>query len=224
MLSDDLIKTLKTKYDVVFQDRAHLDLALTHASRNRDINNERLEFLGDRVLSLVLADAIFEAYPTEAEGPLALRHAALVRASMLAQVARDLGLSDALDVSDHDRSSGTAALDNVLADGLEALIGALWCDQGLDACHRLIRGLWKEPLATMTEPPQDPKTALQEWAQARGLPLPRYDMVARTGPDHAPTFTIEVTVEKFGSARAEGASRRVAEKLAATELLERTKA
>lgn len=215
----DLQQRLASQFKITFQQDALLRLALTHASRDRDHNNERLEFLGDRVLGLVLANSIYHLYPHEAEGKLALRHAALVRAEMVATAARALDLAEAIDVSAHDRNSGTAALENVLADAFEAMVGALYLDQGLAACETLIGALWQPYLDQMTEPPQDPKTALQEWAQGRSLPLPQYDLVARDGPDHAPIFTVEVSVKNHGKASASGPSRRLAEKMAAADLL-----
>lgn len=203
-----------------FQDPDLLALALRHASQNRTDNNERLEFLGDRVLGLVLADALYARYGGEAEGKLALRHAALVRADTVASCARDLGLGAQLNISARDRAAGLADLDNVLADTLEAVIGALYLDQGLEAAQEFVLSLWADRLETQGAPPQDPKTALQEWAQARNLPLPVYTLVARTGPDHAPEFTIEVGVKHAAPVRASAATRRAAEKSAAEQMLE----
>lgn len=201
----------------------YLELALTHSSKNKTANNERLEFLGDRVLGLVLADALYHQYPDENEGDQALRHAALVRAETLATIARAIHLNKFIHVSEHDRGSGTANLDNVLADCLEAVIGAVYLDQGFDACRPLVQKLWHDALTTMAEPPQDPKTALQELAQGRGLNLPQYDLVGRDGPDHAPSFTIRVSIDTLGAASAIGSSRARAEKAAAALLLEQLK-
>lgn len=200
-------------------DPALLTLALTHASKNRDVNNERLEFLGDRVLSLALADAIYGRYPGENEGDLALRHAALARAEVLAGIARDHGLSNDILVANGEQAS-TARLENVMADCLEALIGAVYLDQGYDVCARLVATLWANVLNGMTAPPRDPKTILQEWVQGRGLPLPEYVEIARTGPDHAPEFTIEVRVKGVAPLSAIGPTRRAAEKAAATKMME----
>lgn len=224
MAASDLMDLLRARFDISFKNPELMGLALTHASKHRDVNNERLEFLGDRILGLVIADALYRTYTDEDEGKLALRHAALVRAEMVATAARDIHLADAIEVSVHDRASGTATLENVLADAFEAMVGAIYIDQGIAACTRLINGLWQPYLDQMVEPPQDPKTGLQEWAQGRGLPLPQYDLVTRDGPDHAPSFTISVSVKDNGMAIASGSSRRLAEKAAAAELLATLKA
>jgi ribonuclease-3 len=191
-----------------------LTLALTHASKNRHINNERLEFLGDRVLSLVLAEMIYSRYQNESEGDLALRHAALARADMLVGIARDHGLA-----ADIKMAGGEAALDNALADALEALIGAVYLDQGFSVARDFVIALWTPSVVAMTAPPRDPKTILQEWAQGRGLPLPVYELIGRTGPDHAPEFTVEVQVPGQAPACGTGATRRLAEKAAATTMI-----
>lgn len=203
-----------------FSDTGLLRAAMTHASTGLAGNYERLEFLGDRVLGLVMAEILFEMFPQEAEGDLAKRHAALVQGLMLAEIARTIDLGDALLVSEAERDAGGVDNDNMLADGFEALIGALYLDGGLSACQTMIRTLWGDRVKIMKEPPQDPKTALQEWAQGRGLPLPLYEQVSRDGPDHAPRFLIRVTVRGYAPAQAEGSSRRAAEKDAARALLE----
>ena len=214
-----LAALLKDRWGLSVADPELLDLALRHASIDRTRNNQRLEFLGDRVLGLIIATRLYKTYPGETEGELALRHAALVRAETLAQSARELGLGTFLSFSDNDRNGGIAALDNVLADGLEALIGALYLDGGLPPCETLIAALWDDRIATMTRPPQDPKSALQEWAQGRGLPLPTYTIEGREGPDHAPVFRISVSLPGKGTGHGEGLSRRIAEKEAAQNLL-----
>jgi ribonuclease-3 len=201
-------------------DPALLKLALTHASKNRDVNNERLEFLGDRVLSLAIAHEIYTRYPGESEGDLALRHAALARADVLAGIARAHELSADILVA-HGEQGATARLDNVMADCLEALIGAVYLDQGYDVCARAVGVLWAGVLGDMTAPPRDPKTILQEWVQGRGLPLPVYAEIARSGPDHAPEFTIEVRVKGAAPVSATGLSRRLAEKAAAMKMMEK---
>lgn len=203
-----------------FSDTGLLRAAMTHASTGLAGNYERLEFLGDRVLGLVMAEILFEMFPQEAEGDLAKRHAALVQGRMLAEIARTINLGDALLVSEAERDAGGADNDNMLADAFEALIGALYLDGGLSACQTMIRMLWGERVKIMKEPPQDSKTALQEWAQGRGLPLPLYEQVSREGPDHAPRFQIRVTVKGYAPAQAEGPTRRAAEKEAARALLE----
>lgn len=194
---------------------------MTHASTGADTNYERLEFLGDRVLGLLMAEILYAAFPQEAEGDLAKRHAALVQGELLATIAREINLGDALILSEGERGAGGADNENMLADGLEALIGAIYLDAGLEPCRRLLTALWGERVNILSNPPQDPKTALQEWAQGRGLPLPVYEVAGREGPDHAPRFTISVTVQGFPPAQAAGPSRRAAEKEAARILLER---
>ena len=209
------------RFGHVFRNRDLLTLALTHSSAGADKNYERLEFLGDRVLGLVVADLLYQRFPDESEGDLARRHAALVSGATLARVADDLALSDVLHLSGAERAAGGAKNENILADVMEALFGALYLGSGFEACRPVIADLWKDILYTMDKPPLDPKTALQEWAQARGLPLPSYDMTAREGPDHAPVFTIQVRVEGLDPAEASGSSRRVAEKLAAQKMLDK---
>lgn len=203
-----------------FRDDALLTAAMTHASTGTGNNYERLEFLGDRVLGLVMAELLYSLFPNEPEGHLAKRHAALVQGALLAVIAREINLGDSLILSEAERASGGADNENMLADGLEALIGALYLDAGLAPCQELIKRLWGDRVSILSNPPQDPKTALQEWAQGRGLPLPLYEVAERTGPDHAPAFTVRVTVQGFAPAAATGATRRAAEKESARILLE----
>lgn len=208
---------------VAFRDNALLELALTHASKNGTVNNQRLEFLGDRVLSLAVAHLLYRDYADENEGAMALRHAALVKAGAIADIARAHRLDADLIVSPAGKTAQTALVDNVLADTLEAIIGALYLDQGYPACQGLIEKLWATVMKEMTAPPQDPKNTLQEWAQGCGMPLPVYTLIARDGPDHAATFTVEVCLANNLTARGVGPSRRAAEKEAATALLARIK-
>lgn len=201
-----------------FSDELLLRAALTHSSAGDAENYERLEFLGDRVLGLAMADLLYGMFPDESEGELARRLAALVQCSTLARVARGLDLGCALIVS-----GGAAAADNenILADSLEALLGALYLDAGFLPCRALVETLWREEIRADVSPPRDPKTALQEWAQGRGLPLPVYEIAGREGPDHAPVFTISVSVKGHPPQQATGGSRRAAEKSAAQILLDR---
>lgn len=216
----DALQAFEGRFGHVFQNRQRLNLALTHASTGADHNYERLEFLGDRVLGLVIAELLYEDFPHESEGHLARRHAALVSGATLAGIAHVIDLGAVLKLSDAERASGGARNENILADVMEALIGALYLDAGMAVCKPVLGRLWKDVLHVMDKPPQDPKTALQEWAQGRGLPLPRYDVTGREGPDHAPVFTITVQVDGHDAVSATGSSRRVAEKAAATLLLE----
>jgi ribonuclease-3 len=213
------LDTFEARFGYRFRDRDYLRHALTHASTGADRDYERLEFLGDRVLGLVVAHLLYNEFPEESEGSLARRHAALVSGATLAIIASQIGLGDVMHLSDGERAAGGAKNDNILGDAMEALIGAAYLDGGLDPCHALIAGLWKDALHTMTQPPQDPKTALQEWAQARGLGLPEYVLEGRDGPDHAPLFRINVRIEGFDPATGEGLSRRAAEKSAALLLM-----
>jgi ribonuclease-3 len=210
---------LQKKLGHQFADPSLLERALTHSSLGGDSNNERLEFLGDRVLGLVIAELLCKMYPQDSEGDLAKRHAALVQGKILTRLAREIDFGAAIQLSDAERSAGGSNNDNILADGLEAVIGAIYLDGGLAPCRSVICALWQDSVKNMTQPPQDPKTALQEWAQGRGLPLPEYELVGREGPDHAPKFRIRVCVTNYPPATAAGASRRKAEKEAAAILL-----
>ena len=219
--SDSLLDEFQKRFGHKFDDSGLFHLALTHASTGADRTYERLEFLGDRVLGLGVAEILYEEFPDEAEGDLARRHAALVSGATLAKLADKIRLGEVLKLSEGERAGGGAKNENILADVMEALIGAIYLDNGIAPCKTVIAVLWKDILHTMDTPPRDAKTALQEWAQARGLPLPKYEMIARSGPDHAPQFTITVTVDGFAPLSAEGSSRRAAEKNAATLLLDK---
>lgn len=213
-----MTKTLEDRLGYRFKDPSWRDKALTHSSKSGSINNERIEFLGDRVLNLVVADMLFKAFPTESEGQLAKRHSALVQGKMLWTIANAISLGSDVILSDAERSSGGAANENILSDAMEALIGAVYLDGGLDHARDVITRLWGD-VSNVTELHQDPKTELQEWVQARGLPLPEYEIVGRTGPDHAPVFEIEVRVQGYNPVMSEGTSRRQAEKTAAQKML-----
>lgn len=198
-----------------------LHAALTHSSTGAKRNYERLEFLGDRVLGLVVAETLFAKFPDEPEGHMAKRLAALVQGSFLAIIAREINLGDSIKFSESEAASGGADNDNILADVMEAIIGALYVEAGLEPCQKLIMTLWGDRFDTMLKPPQHPKTGVQEWAQARNLPLPRYDIKSQTGPDHAPIFEIELTVQGHEPVMAVGKSRQDAEKAAAQAFLDR---
>ena len=208
-----------------FRNPALLHAALRHSSmaaraREPGEHFERLEFLGDRVVGLIVAHMLMERFPREAEGVLSRHHTALVRAETLAQLARTVRLDTRLQTASNEAAFGGAPNDSMLADALEAVIGAVYLDGGLLAAESVLRPL---VLPLLSEPPadlRDPKTRLQEWAQGRGLALPRYDVLSRTGPDHAPTFTVRASVEGGLSATGTGTSKRAAEQQAATQLLE----
>lgn len=216
-----LLDNLELRLGYRFQCRDYMRHALTHASTGGERDYERLEFLGDRVLGLVVADLLYKEFPNENEGALARRHAALVSGETLAVIAEKIDLGDVMHLSDGERAAGGAKKENLLSDVMEALIGAAYLDGGLEPCCGIIAGLWHDILHTMDTPPQDPKTALQEWAQARGLGLPEYTLERREGPDHAPLFYTNVRIEGFDPAIGEGSSRRMAEKSAATALIKK---
>jgi ribonuclease-3 len=179
---------------------------------------ERLEFLGDRVLGLVVADLLWHRFPDEPEGLLTRRHTYLVRRETLARVADTIGLGRHLILSRAEAAAGGNANPAILADACEALIAAIYLDGGFEAAAIFVRRFWEPLLGAMDGPPRDPKTALQEWAQARGLELPRYELVTTSGPDHAPLFTIRASVAGE-AATAGGSSKRAAEAGAAAALL-----
>ena len=217
----DPVAELEKTLQYSFNDKNLLQLSLTHSSLKQSKNDpsyERLEFLGDRVLALVIADLMLEKYPAAAEGKLAPRLAALVSGATLADVARSLDLGGFILMTDGEAAAGTNARDSVLADCCEAVIGALYLDGGLGAANGFIRRVW-EPLIQDVEP-RVAKTELQEWAQGRGLPLPKYTVVERSGPPHNPEFTVELTVSGREPVRANGPSKRTAELRAAGEMLQ----
>lgn len=206
-----------------FKTIAFLEQALTHSSKSGSANNERLEFLGDRVLNLVMAHALFTQFPHENEGSLAKRHSALVQGRMLFTVGTALSIGDFIILSDSERISGGAENENIVSDATEAMLAAVFLDGGLEPARDMIIRLWGDNISTLTDAHQDPKTELQEWVQARGMPLPTYDIVGRSGPDHAPIFEIQVTVRGHDPVTAEGPSRRHAEKIAAKLMLAQLK-
>jgi len=201
--------------------------ALTHPSlagsrlrkKNSTTPYERLEFLGDRVLGLVIAKWLYELFPDSSEGDLAKRHASLGNRDALRAVALEIGLDRHLRLARGGEISAARKNLTALSDAMEALMGAMYLDGGLDVAERFIHRYWQK--ATVVEKtPDDPKTALQEWAQGQGLPLPQYKVVERSGPAHAPKFLIEVSVKRHPPAQAEGPSKRLAEKAAAKVLMQ----
>lgn len=198
-----------------------LNRAVTHASMssaNRD-DNQRLEFLGDRVLGLVMAEALLALDPGATEGQLAPRFNALVRKETCADVARDIDLGQVLKLGRSEMISGGRRKQALLGDGIEAVIAAVYLDGGFDAARDMVLRLWGKRVKTVKEDARDAKTALQEWAQARGFNPPKYEQTERSGPDHAPIFTIAAQLENGEQASATANSKRNAEQAAATKLL-----
>ena len=197
--------------------------ALTHGSCATPTrpDNQRLEFLGDRVLGLVVAEALLAADPDAREGQIAPRLNALVRKETCAEVARELGLGDVLRLGRSEMLSGGRRKEALLGDAMEAVIGAVHQDAGFEVARALVLRLWGPRLARVEHAPTDAKTALQEWVQARGQQPPVYSEVARSGPDHAPRFVIEVRLDSGETARAEAGAKRQGEQAAAQALLDR---
>ena len=197
--------------------------AVTHASISSVTrpDNQRLEFLGDRVLGLAMAEALLRADLQASEGQLAPRYNALVRKETCADVAREIGLGDVLKLGRSEMMSGGRRKDALLGDALEAVIAAVYMDAGFEAAKAVVLGLWGDRIAAVEADSRDAKTALQEWAQARGLPPPVYLEQGRTGPDHQPVFTVEVRLENGAVERAAAGTKRQAEQAAAKALLAR---
>jgi ribonuclease-3 len=181
-------------------------------------SNERMEFVGDRVLGLLIAEWLAERFPHEQEGDLGRRLAVLVSQPVLAEVAERIGLGEALSVAPGEAKAGVRRRATVLADALEAALGALYLDGGLDLARAFVRRAWDQVMVCQAEPPKDGKTKLQEWVQARNLGLPQYVVVSRAGPPHAPEFVVTVAVGELAGSGTAG-SKRAAEQIAARELL-----
>ncbi|MEM6577937.1 MAG: ribonuclease III [Pseudomonadota bacterium] len=205
-----------------FEKLEYLLRAVTHGSRGGAAgeDNQRLEFLGDRVLGLVIAEAVLDRDQEAREGQLAPRFNALVRKETCAAVARQIDLGTVLKLGRSEMKSGGRRKQALLGDAMEAVIAAVYCDAGFDAARSVILRHWDALIMTVDEDARDPKTALQEWAQADGLPPPDYHEVARQGPDHAPVFTIEVRLLNGRRAEATAGSKRKAEQAAAETLLQ----
>lgn len=213
---------LQKKLGLEFKDEELLERSLTHPSLGKSKPNyERLEFLGDSVLGLIISSELFRRYPDEAEGELTKRLAGLICGETLVKVAQKLDLANHILMSQSESKSGgrenKANLENVM----EAIIGALYLDQGFRAAQSFVLANWESLIDKMVEPPKDAKSALQEWAQGNGLPLPNYEVTAQEGPSHAPEFVIAVSVEGHPPEIGTGASKRTAEQVAAEKLLEK---
>jgi ribonuclease-3 len=226
-LPKDDVSALQARIGHVFADASLLERALTHVSAlpaqapRRADSYQRLEFLGDRVLGLTVSDMLYEAFPEAEEGELSRRLADLVRKETCADVARGWGVGAVLRLGEGEAQTGGANKSAILGDICESLLGAVFLDAGYGAADALVRRFFSEKMLNPVRPLRDPKTALQEWAQARGLPTPVYRQVGRSGPDHAPVFSIEVSVNGFEPALAEGTSKRFAEQASAQNFLER---
>lgn len=206
-----------------FNDQKLLVRALTHSSAGDrwqvSQSNERLEFLGDRVLGLVVADMLLQTYGESDEGDLALRFNALVRKETCAEVAIELDLGVALFMSAGEAQSGGRENRSILGDACEAVIAAIYLDGGFERARDFIERFWRQRLADLKKPPRDAKSALQEWAQGNKLPTPQYVLVERSGPDHAPSFIISVEVDGRPPVSGSGSAKRNAEQAAAEAFL-----
>jgi ribonuclease-3 len=208
-----------------FRDSQLLVQATTHSAaghgRADAIDNERLEFLGDRVLGLIVAQLLMERFPKATEGELGPRHATLVRRETLAEVAGNIDLGSYLVLAAADAAAGSRNHPKFLADACEAVIAALYLDGGLEAARSFIAKQWSKQLGAVAVMPIEPKTALQEWAQGHGRPLPSYSVIRSAGAAHDPVFEVKVEVKGLEPASAEGSSKRAAEKAAALTMLQR---
>lgn len=218
-MTPDLGGWIETTFGRRPHDLAPYERALTHGSQAA-ANYERLEFLGDRVLGLVIAEWLYGNFPAEPEGALSRRLNALVTGPVCADVARGLGVVPHLRLGKQARDDGAANSDNVLGDVMEALIGAFYLEYGLEAARGFIRQAWGDRIDVHSAAPKHPKSALQEWAAAHNRRPPEYAIVDRSGPNHAPRFTVRVSIGKLAEASAEGASKQEAETAAAAALLE----
>ena len=212
----DFEKTLQ----YTFSNPDLLNRALTHASaRSNGEDNERLEFLGDRVLGLVIAELLHNRFPEASEGELAKRFNQLVRTQTCAEVAKDLNLGQKIIVGASEYSGNGCSKPSILANACEAVIGAVFLDGGFTEASEVIKFLWKPYLNNEPRMLIDPKSALQEWAQAEGFDLPEYSEAERSGPDHKPNFTVQVYIEGYEYCVGKGRSKRSAEQAAAQKFL-----
>jgi ribonuclease III len=209
-----------------FNNPALLDEALTHPSvsyknaKNTTVNYERLEFLGDSVLGLVIAELLIHAYPEENEGALAKRQAALVRGEALAKIATTMDIGRYIKMADGEEAMGGRQNPRNIENALEAIIGAIYQDGGLEMAKEFIIRWWGALVSNMTEPPKDAKTVLQEWAQGEGYPIPTYEVIQTDGPPHAPVFTVRLQLPGSHPEEAKGESKKKAEKEVAKQMLQ----
>ncbi|MDR3325713.1 MAG: ribonuclease III [Rhodospirillaceae bacterium] len=218
------LKNLSHVLGYKFNQQKILEEALTHCSVRgtfKNFNYERLEFIGDRVLGLVVAEMLFSHFPKENEGALAKRHAALVQRDALARVAISIGLNNAIIMSKDVEENGGRQNLSILADSCEAVLGAIYIDGGFDSSVFVIKNYWKPLMIEYALPPKDAKTELQEWAQGLKKSLPVYQTLSMNGLQHDPTFMISVTVENHKPVIGSGTSKRIAEQVAATAMLKK---
>lgn len=220
MKDDALRDWLETTLGHAPRDMAMFQRALTHGSYGPN-HYERLEFLGDRVLGLVAADWLYDLFPDEPEGKLSRRLNAIVSRETCAEIGRDIGVGKYLFLGKQARDDGAIESDNVLGDVVEALIGALYQEGGLAAAQSFVRRAWSERVTGQVQAPKHPKSALQEWAAAHRCRPPVYTLGPRTGPHHAPRFTVTVEIAGKAEASADGTSKQEAETAAAKALLEK---
>jgi ribonuclease-3 len=200
-------------------DLSLFERALTHSSVGKD-SYERLEFLGDRVVGLVIARWLYERFEKEPEGKLSRRYNVLVSRETCAEIGRELGLAERIKLGKQAREDGASRSDNVVGDVVEALVGALLVDSGLATADAFIRRAWAPYVESQGKAPKHPKSALQELAAARNWAAPEYEVARKSGAHHAPRFTVQVVIRNIGEATAEGSSKQEAETAAATALLE----
>ncbi len=221
---DTALAQLSERIGYAFKDAALLKLALTHASARPVLkpneDNERLEFLGDRVLGLAVAELLIKTFPDAPEGELARRYNQLVRSETCAAIAQGWGLGKLIHMSGGEADSGGRAKKTILANACEALLGAVFTDGGYEPARDIVHRFWIGELGALDDA-ADAKSVLQEWAQGRRLPLPLYTEIAREGPDHAPRFTAEVAIDGVEPERGQGANKRQAEQAAALAMLRR---
>ena len=220
---DTALQQFFERLGFAFKDRALIELALTHASARPSLkpneDNERLEFLGDRVLGLAIAELLTQTFPESSEGELARRYNQLVRAETCAEIAKEWELGQLILMSGGEAESGGRGKKTILANACEAVLGAIFVEGGYQAARDVVFRFWTTELASLDLALPDAKSILQEWAQGRRLSLPRYVEIAREGPDHKPRFTAEVQIDGVEPERGHGANKRAAEQAAALAML-----
>ena len=223
MKKSEAIRSFEQRLGYEFSNLSLLVEALTHSSIASDFrkDNQRLEFLGDRVLGLVMAEALLEIDQTAPEGTLAPRFNALVRKETCAEVARQIELGGVLKIGRSEMLSGGRRKDALLGDGMEAVIAAIYKDGGFEIAKTIIIKLWGDRVKNVKVDARDAKTMLQEWAQARGQNPPNYEVISRSGPDHAPDFLVKVILASGETSEAMAGSKRQAEQMAAKALLQK---